>query len=494
MKASDVDAPPRGLAARLPRGRDRRAGIHTRAAPREPAAAARPARSVAVDAAGAAERLAGALRRPTINWDDASRRDTAAFVSLHQHLDTAFPTVARTLTREIVAGYSLLYTWRGSQPDRPPIILTAHLDVVPAEPDPRRPWTHPPFAGVIDDGSVWGRGAIDDKSGVLGLLESVEALLASRFAPERTVYLAFGHNEEGADDASGARAIADLLASRGVRDAWLLDEGGLIYDRVPGVTGAVAFVGVAEKAAIDVEISVRGEGGHASMPPRETAVGLLARALDRIERRPMPARLDGATAQMFATLAPEMALPMRLAFANLWLMRPLVLRQLAARSDTNATIRTTFAPTMLAGSAKTNVLATDARAIVNVRLLPGDTPEQVLAHLRDAVDDPRVAIAAPRAAQVQATTVSATDTPEFAALQRAIRAVYPDVRVAPYLTTGATDARHYVHVAPNVYRFLPVRQDGALEAIHGIDEHIRIDAYVDAIRTYATIISTLSAR
>ncbi len=449
--------------------------------------------AITFDAAAAAERLAGALRYPTISWGDPGKRDTAAFSGLHDYLADRFPAVSRVLSREVIASYSLLYTWTGSRKDLPPIVLLSHLDVVPAE-TTNAPWTHPPFGGAIADGSVWGRGAIDDKSGVLGLLEAVDALIAAGFAPERTVYLAFGHNEEDAGDASGAAAIAETLEGRDVRDAWLLDEGGVIYDRVPGVRQAVAFIGITEKDALVYELRVHAPGGHASMPPAETAVGVLGRALNRLEERPMRSRLDGATLDMFMTLAPEMSPGMRAIFANLWFTKPMVLRRFSHQPQTNATIRTTIAPTMLEGSPKANVLATSARAIVNVRLLPGDTPDAVRRHMRLAIDDDRVSVTLLAGGGGEPPRISSTTTSEFATLGSAIRAVFPEVLVAPFLTVAATDSRHYVRIAPQTYRFLPIHFDGAVETIHGVNEHVRIDAYEKAIRTYATIIKEMAGK
>jgi carboxypeptidase PM20D1 len=447
--------------------------------------------SLNVEMSAAAARLASLVRLPTISWGDPSRRDVEAFDDVQQVLTASFPRVDRTLTRESIARWSLLYSWRGTRDDLPPIILTSHLDVVPVEPGTEQAWTHPPFAGIVADGSVWGRGTIDDKSGVAGLLEAAEALLSSGFTPMRTIYLAFGHNEEGGGDASGAGAIAASLFARGVRDAWLLDEGGLIYDQVPGVRQPVAFVGIAEKGYLNLEFIAHSPGGHSAMPPSETAVGMLARALDRVEHDQMPVRFDGAAQRMFETLAPDMSLGMRAAFANLWLTRPLLLHLLAAKPQTNALIRTTTAPTMLEGSPKPNVLAVRARAVVNFRLLPGDTAAAVEAHLRGAVRDDRIEIRRLGPA-VEASASSATDTPAFTALARSIRAVYPSVLVAPYLTVAGTDTREYATVASNMYRFLPIYQHGALEAIHGTDEHVRVDVYEKAIRIYATIIKELA--
>lgn len=459
----------------------------TQVAPGEPAA-------VTVDALQAAARLSGALRFATISWGDATRRDQAAFLALHEYLQTQFPRVHATLARETVAGLSLLYTWTGADPALRPMLLLGHLDVVPAEAGASGPWTHPPFAGAVAEGRVWGRGALDSKGSVLALLEAVEALLAAGYRPARTVYLAFGHNEEGDGDASGAAAIAATLASRGVRNAWLLDEGGLIYERVPGVSRPVALVGVAEKTAVDVELIARAPGGHSSMPAPETAVSMIASAIDRLQHHPMPARLDTAnpTRQTLATLAPEMTWVMRTAVANLWLLRPVVTRQLGATPSGNATIRTTIAPTQVSGSPKSNVIAAEARAVLNARLLPGDSVDDLVAHIRTHVNDDRVEIRV--LGQTRAAPVSPTNTPEFARLQRAIRAVFPDVLVAPFLTIGATDAREYSAIAPESYRFVPVQQEGAIALIHGVDEHIRIDVYERAIVAYATMVKELADR
>jgi carboxypeptidase PM20D1 len=327
---------------------------------------------------------------------------------------------------------------------------------------------------------------------VLGLLEAAEALIAAGFTPERTVYLAFGHNEEDGGDASGAAATAQLLAARGTHDALLLDEGGVILDRVPGVTRPVAFVGITEKAPVNVELRVEAPGGHASIPPAETAVGILGRAIDRLEQRPMPARFAGVARETFTTLAPEMALPMRVLFANLWLTRPLIVRRFAAEPRTNAILRTTIAPTMLEASPKANVLATSARAILNVRLLPGDTIEAVTRHMRSTIADDRVTVTVHAGGAGTAPPISPTDTGEFARLGSAVRSVYPDVLVAPLLTVGATDSRFYTAIAPRTFRFLPVHFADALDVIHGVDERIPIDAYANAIRTYATIIKELA--
>jgi carboxypeptidase PM20D1 len=253
----------------------------------------------------------------------------------------------------------------------------------------------------------------------------------------------------------------------------------------------VALVGVTEKTAISLDLDVAAAGGHASMPPAETAVGILACAIDRIDANPMPAAIAPPLDAMFSTLAPYMTWPMRTAVANLWFARPLVLRELARSPDSNALIRTTMAPTMIQGSDKSNVLPTRAHAVVNVRLMPGDTADDVVRHVVRAVNDPRVSVAVENAARHdddRPAAVAASTGADFALLARSIRAVYPDAIVAPFITMGATDARRYRDVAANAYRIVPVHQAHAVDELHGVDEHIQLDVYERQIRTYATLI------
>ena len=445
-----------------------------------------------LDVAAAASRLSESVRFRTVTTDDEAISAPEAFTAFHAFLERSFPLVAKNLPREVVGNYSLLYTWTGAHPDRAPVILLAHQDVVPADPASLQAWRHPPFDGVIADGAIWGRGTLDDKSGVMGTLEAVEELLARGFVPDRTIYLAFGHDEEGGHSPNGASQLAAVLKARGVKNATLMDEGGWIVDIVPGVSQPVALIGIAEKGFVSIELTTKSDGGHSSMPPAETVIGILSRAVDRVERSSMPARLDGASAALFDTLAPEMALGYKTLFGNLWLTRRLVVSQLAKKPTTNAAIRTTTAPTIFRAGDKENVLASTGTAVINFRLLPGDTADDVLLHVRSTINDARVAVNFYRgAAGFAPSAVSPYDTPDFAAIGGAVRAVYPNVLVAPYLTLGATDARQFAEVASARYRFLPINQPGATELLHAPNEHILVNVYADTIRAYGAIIQGL---
>jgi carboxypeptidase PM20D1 len=438
---------------------------------------------------GAPNRLAGSLRIPTISSEDPAVFDPRAFSTLHEYLQTAFPRVHAQLRRETVGTYSLLYTWPGSDASLNPILLIGHLDVVPVEPGTREQWQQDPFGGRIADGFVWGRGAIDNKSAVLGTLEAVEMLLAEGFRPVRTVYLAYGHDEE-VGGAAGARQIAALLKARGIELEMVLDEGGVIGEGIlPGITDPVALVGIAEKGFVTIELSTRVAGGHSSLPPRQSAVGILSAAVARLEKNPMAARLEGPTHQLFDRIGPNFPAIQRAIFANLWLTAPLVVRTLEASPATNAMVRTTTAPTIFQAGTKDNVLPSHARAVINFRILPGDTVATVMQHVRRAVDDDRVEVKTVGRFSAEPSPVSSTDSESFRTLERTIRSVVPNAIVAPYLVVVVTDARYYSGLSRNVFRFLPLRltqQD--LERMHGTDERIRIHDYEAAIRTYRQLI------
>ena len=303
---------------------------------------------------GAAERLAGAIRLRTISPEDPAAFNATPFRDLHAYLRASFPRLHTELQREVVGEHSLLFTWQGSDPRLRPMLLAGHLDVVPVEDGTQNQWQQEPFSGLISDGFIWGRGAIDNKSTVIGTLEAVEMLLAEGVRPTRTVYLAFGHDEE-VGGTHGAREIAALLKSRGVALDMVLDEGGVISDGVlPGVAAPVALVGVAEKGFVTIELSTRVTGRHSSMPPRQSAVGILSAAIAKLENHQMPARMEGATEQLFETIGPEFPAVHRAVFANLWLTRPVVLRTLEKTPSTNAMVRTTTAPTIFRAGTKDN--------------------------------------------------------------------------------------------------------------------------------------------
>ncbi|TAK78657.1 MAG: M20 family peptidase [Aquabacterium sp.] len=446
-----------------------------------------PARAgVAVDAQAAASRLAQAVRLRTISTLDDTHG--AEFDALHRLMETSFPTLHARLQRERFGRHALLYTWPGTDPKAQPIVLMAHQDVVPVAPGTESRWTVPPFAGELREGYVWGRGAWDDKGNLMAMLEAVEMLARAGFQPRQTVLLAFGADEElGGDD--GAKLIAQALKQRGVRPAFVLDEGLLItHGIVPGVQAPVALIGVAEKGFLTVRLSAKAEAGHSSMPPPRSAIGHLSEAVTRVEQHQMPGLLRGVSRELFETVAPHMSGLNRVLLSNLWLTAPLVAAQLEKAPSTNAVLRTTAVATVFNAGDRDNLLPAAATASINFRLLPGDSTEEVLAHVRRVVDDPGITIErAPYGAEP--SPVSGSDTAGYRLIARSLRELQPQVVVAPGLLMGGSDSRHFIGVADSIYRFSPVHAAAAdLPRFHGTDERISIANYGEAIQFYERLL------
>ena len=444
-----------------------------------------------LDEGRAVETLQMALRLPTISHQDRAKMDGEKFKELHRILETAYPKVHAQLRKEALSDYSLLYTWEGKDPRQKPIILMAHQDVVPIEAP--GDWDHPPFAAEIVDGFLYGRGALDDKSSVTAILEAAEALLAEGFTPERTLYLAFGHDEE-VGGWEGAAKIVETLKSRGVRAELSLDEGMAVVEGVlPGVAKPIALIGLSEKGYLTLELTAKAPGGHSSQPPQQTALGILGRAVAQLEENPMHASLRGPMREMFDYAGPEMPFLMRAVFANLWLFGGLVERQLLAQRTTAAALRTTTAVTIIEGGSKENVLPTSARAVVNFRLMPDDSIQDVIGHVKKVIGDERVSVEILGKAN-EAPPLAKVDCPAYEALNKTIRQIFPEVLVVPSMMLGGSDSHHYGEVAENSYRFGPLWLTGDdVDSIHGANERIAKDDYLRAIRFFAQFIRNTSA-
>lgn len=445
--------------------------------------------AITVDTQGVANRLGMAIRLRTVSNPEDSLANADQFEQLHAGL-LSYPRVHATLTREIVGGLSLLYRWAGTDTTLPPILLMAHQDVVPIAPGTEKDWATDPFAGVVKDGFVWGRGAWDDKGNLIAQLEAIETLIAEGITPRQRVYLAYGADEETLGE-RGAVRIAALLKSRNVKFDFVIDEGLLITEGImPGLKVGGALVGVAEKGYMSVKLEARSTPGHSSMPlPKgNNAIAILSEVLTRLEQEQMPARIQGVSQEMFETLAPELGGFNRVALSNLWLLGPVVRSQLEQAPGTNANIRTTTALTIVQAGNKENVIPGVAEAIVNFRLLPGDTPDSVMHHVKRQIGDLPVTATAMPAISL-ASPVSSTQTAGYKLISQSVRSLLPDVVVAPGLMIGATDARHFVDISSSVYRFSPVRATSEdLTRFHGTNERISVANLVDLVRFYHELV------
>ena len=439
---------------------------------------------VELDADAAAAHLAAALRCRTVTTSPDAEPDHKEFNKLRHTLEQLYPRAHATLKREIISDHSLLYCWQGSNPELLPILMTAHLDVVPADPSTIDQWEHPPFSGGMDGEYIWGRGALDIKSQVMALLESVEKLLKAGFKPERTLYLAFGQDEE-VGGARGAARIAATLEERGERLELVLDEGGAIMQgQLPGIDAPVALIGVSEKGYLSLRLRARAKGGHSMAPPPASAIGRLSRAIKRLEEKPLPAHLD-AIKTTFQAVGPVADTGLQIGFANLWLFKRAVRKRMESSPQSNAAIRTTTAVTMVNGGIKDNILPQTAEAVVNFRLMPQDSVARVIEHVRRVVDDDAITIEIFENSAWEASPVSPVGGSAYQSLSRCIREVFSEAVPAPYLVMGATDARYYGRVSDQVLRFTPMLLDKEdFARIHGINERIHKDAFRLMIQFY----------
>jgi carboxypeptidase PM20D1 len=438
----------------------------------------------------AIDHLSKGIQIRTISFEDPSKNDFNKLILIRDFIATQYPFIHKNLIRRIINEYSLLYEWKGTNPGKKPFILLAHMDVVP---ESEERWKVDPFEGRVLDGFIWGRGAIDDKGSLFAILEAVEHLLKAGFTPERTIFLAFGHDEEGGATGgmNGARRIAEHLKNQGVRAEFVLDEGSTIVDeKLSPVKGKrLAVVGVAEKGFVTLRITATGESGHSSMPPKDTAIGLLAKAIAALDKNKMPSSLNGVIGLSFEYLGPEMPFFQKLIFANRWLFGRWVMSALEGKSATAAMLHTTVAPTMIQGGTKVSALPTTASVVVNFRIIPGETSQEVVKHVKGTFSDPRIAVEPFGMAVHEPSPISRCESQSFRAVNRSIREVFPDVIVAPGLVLGRTDSIYYREVAEDIYRFAPyVYGPEELKQVHGLDERISVDSYLRMIQFYIRFI------
>ncbi|MCW2837762.1 MAG: peptidase [Marmoricola sp.] len=431
--------------------------------------------------------LQNLVRIPTVSFADEAAIDPQPFEEFIAILAVEFPLLHERLTLHRVLAHSLLFRWEGRS-DADPVVLMAHLDVVPV--DETAPWQHPPFAAEIHDGAVWGRGTLDDKGSLVGICAAVELLLARGVVPARDVWLSFGAREE----VSGPDAVAAVeeLRSRGVTPWFVLDEGGAVaHEAFPGVEPPLGVIGVSEKGTTTIELRAEGRGGHSSTPSPNGPTARIARAVVRLEKRQFAASLPEPTLEMFARLAPHAPLPLRPLFANARRLQPLVKRALlAAGAEPAALVRTTMAVTTLSGSPAHNVIASSATAAVNLRILVGDTVASATEHVRRAIADDSITLELRDVNEP--SPVSPYDDPAFELLATTIGELFEDAVPTPYVMMAATDSRYFTAICPRVYRFTPFRMTKAQrESIHGYDERIGVEDFLGGVQWYARLIERL---
>ena len=438
-----------------------------------------PREEVSFDKEAAATALQSLVQCKTISYNDPALEDNGEFLKLIALLPGLYPKVFETCSFQQLPDRALLFCWPGKKHDAPSVMM-AHYDVVPVN---EESWDKPPFAGIIEDGILWGRGTLDTKVTFNGVLSAANALISQGFQPENDIYFAFSGGEE--INGKGAVNIVDWFVENGIQPALVVDEGGAVVENVfPGVKSPCGMIGIAEKGMMNVQYTVHSGGGHASAPLPKTPVTTLSATCQKIVKHPFKMHLTKPAAEMFDTLGRHSGFGLKLIFANLWLFKP-VLDLICRMSggEMNALVRTTTAFTQMQGSNARNVLPAEAHLISNMRLNPADTVESATAYLKKAVNDDDVEITVLES--FQPSPISETNCPAWDKVAQAVSHTWPGCIVTPYLMVQCSDSRHYGKLSNHVYRFSAMDLTAEeRRSIHGNNEKIRLETLYRAVEFY----------
>ena len=429
--------------------------------------------------------MSSAIQIATVSPEDTTRIDSLHFNRFRIFLESAYPLLHQKLVRTIIKDYSYIFEWKGTDTSLLPIILMGHYDVVPVEPSAVKLWTVSPFGGEVKDSIIWGRGSVDDKAAVISILEATENLLQKGFTPTRTILLCFGHNEESTG--TGAIAIVDHLQKKHIRADMVIDEGGEINTgKMKDVQRPIAMIGVAEKGYVTFELAVQKPGGHSSKPDKETAIDILSRALYKLRTVQMPVKLTEPVKEYFQRVSGSSNnFFNKMALNNLWLFKSIVQNRLGATPEGDAMQRTTIVPTIIESGIRENVIPTNAKAIVNCRILTGETTSGVQEFIKNAINDNRVTIIIKGDFNTEPSPLTTTSSPAFKRMEEAVYQTLDDVIPVPYVMLGASDSRNYRAISNGVINFTPLINS---KGFHGIDERLPVKDFQRSINFFTSII------
>lgn len=448
--------------------------------------AAEIAEHISLDKDMLAKNLSGMLMIPAIAADKLENFDSETFLKMHKYLEDTFPLIHKTLKKEIINNYGLLYKWTGTGSDKKPFLMMAHMDVVPADERTLDKWKYGPFSGEIAEGYIWGRGAIDMKGMLAAEMESVEYLLRQGYKPKRDIYIALGFDEERMGSL-GAKNMVESLKQRCVSFDFVIDEGGVIADgKEFGIDGKLALVCISEKGYADLRLIAESAGGHASRPPKQTAAGALAEAIVKLEKHHMKSTLNKPMRGMIDAIGGYMKFPNNVIASNLFITKPLLLKGLSMTPNGSAMIHTTVATTMLKGSTAVNVLAERAEAVINCRVSPDDSVESLVKYIKSIVGD---GIKVEIINAHEPSVVSSTESEAYKNIVETAREMFPGYIVSPFLMVAATDSRWYAQISDGVYRFEPFRSlSEDINTMHAAGERLKIDSLCEGTEFFIRLV------
>jgi len=437
--------------------------------------------------------LSKAVTFRTISHEDPGNMDSSEFQKFHAFLKSTYPLTDSLLEKTIINKFSLLYKWNGSDKDLDPIILMAHQDVVPADESSLDRWAYGPFSGKIANDTIYGRGTLDDKGSLIAIMESVEWLLANHFNPKRTIYLAFGHDEEIGGN-NGAKEIAKYLELNNINAETILDEGMIISrGLVPGLSKDAALIGIAEKGFVSIELFLEQDPGHSSYPAKESAIDIMSNAISKLHKNQRPAFFSPPVLEFIEYIGPELRFPEKMVFANAWLFNPVIISIYEGSAQGNASVRTTTAPTIFQSGIKENVMPSEARAVINYRIITGETMETIFQHVESVINDERIKVKILEGFGNDPSPISSTNSYGYKSIEKTFKEVFPEVVTSPSLMVGGSDSKHYHDISKDIYRIIPVTvSTNTISSIHGINERISIEDHENAIRYYIQLIKNFN--
>ncbi len=434
----------------------------------------------------AVNRLSQLIKIPTISHKNPKEDDDEQFDFFIDTVKQLYPTLNEKHPALLFGNKAMLYHIKGKTSEKP-CILMAHYDVVTAD---NEKWTHDAFCGQVYDDELWGRGTLDTKITMLGILEACEELLKEGFIPENDIYLAFGGDEEVAGN--GAKNIIAHLQKDGIKPAFVLDEGGAVVDNViPGMKKPIAVIGTGEKGQMNATLTINANGGHASTPKIPSILGRLCKAVTKCEAKPFKGQLTLPIKGMFRAVAPHVPFGLQLIYGNMWFFGKILIfvsKKLSA--EFNALFRTTLSFTMAKASMQINVVPTQAEIGVNIRSLNIDTQNSIKLRMQQIINDEDIKITFDSC--TEASDYSPAEGKHWDIVSSAISTVWQDAIIAPYLMLAASDSRHYNGYCDNVYRFSALKLTSEQrKLIHGNNERIPVKDILAAVNFYTAVVKQL---